>query len=115
MCTVAEPPTARLPIEHASVWFGAVPVMTHEPASVYAGAIAQSTPGPPGSGSSIVTFFATPGPAFDAVMVKPMLSPVFTEPASAVFVIPRPGPWTSTESCAVTAGPLPESAVATLT
>jgi hypothetical protein len=105
MWTEIDAPGAMSPNEHDNVWLGAVPVIEHDPGPAYGGAIDQSTPLPPGSGSFNVTAFAVPVPAaleFDTVIEKPIGSPVFTGEASAVFVIASAGQSTVVDALACT-------------
>src|SRR5438046_892080 len=98
MCTDAEAPGARSPNEHASVWFGAEPVIEHVPGPEYAGSIDQLTPPPPGSGSVRVTARATPVPGASllaTLIVNPIGSPAVTCAASATLVIDSAGGWTT--------------------
>jgi len=76
---------------HDNDWFGAEPVMLHEPGPPYAGLIAQLTPDPPGRASLIMTPVAAPWPLLLMVTVKPIGSPALTVAASAVFVIASDG------------------------
>src|SRR5882724_11119649 len=71
-------------------------------------AIDQLTPEPPGSGSPSVTLLAVPVPValeFETLIVKPIASPAFTVPVSAVFATVRLGHWTVIEACGDVAEP----------
>src|SRR4051812_39862784 len=85
---VSPPPAPRSAAVQCSVCVGAVPVIVQ---FCGAASIDQFTPGPPGNASSITTFFATPGPPFFALIVKPICEPASTVPLSAVFVRVRDG------------------------
>src|SRR5436190_12200350 len=117
MCTDAEAPGARSPNGHASVWFGAEPVIEHVPGPEYAGSIDQLTPPPLGSGSDRVADRAIPVPAallLATLIVKPIGSPAVTCAASATFVIDSAGGWTTTIASSWTGGWLSAVAVAML-
>src|SRR4029079_12442574 len=79
--TPPTPPQVRIPRLIAHVLFQPPPWP----------AIVQFRPGLIGSGSTRVTFFASPVPVLKTVTVKPICSPAFTCAASAVFTIWIPG------------------------
>src|SRR5439155_266194 len=81
-CAEAPVPLARSPKLHESV-----SLATLQPAL----SVDHETPVPVGSGSSSVTPYAAPGPLLLTQIVKPMLSPALTVPASASFTMPRFG------------------------
>jgi hypothetical protein len=76
--------------------------IAHVPGPAYAGLIDHAIPEPVGSGSESVTAFAVPAPEFPTVIVKPMFSPAFTAPASAVLSIVSAGQLTVVEADACT-------------
>src|SRR5947207_8376802 len=86
-CTLTESPGPRSPKEHSSVWEPGLPVMVQgSPAGWLA--MDQSRSAPAGSGSLRATSCAVPVPSAPLlliVMVKPIASPAFTVPLSAVF------------------------------
>ena len=108
-CTKALAEAAMSPNEQLSVCDGADPLIEQEPGPLYAGLIDKLTPVPQGSGSLNVTPVAVPGPVFDTVMPKPMLSPALTSAASATFWICKPG------HCTVVDAPARTSAFASIT
>src|SRR5204863_154919 len=61
-------------------------------------AIVQARPALVGSGSLIVTPFASPAPEFDTVSVNPIGSPALTCALSAVFTMWMAGALTQTEA-----------------
>src|SRR5215470_4738865 len=87
MCTVNDAPDARVVGPQLSVC-GAVGLTEHRPAFDWV-SIDQVTPDPDpaGSGSLTVTPVACPAPVLVTATVNPILSPAFTDAASAVLVI----------------------------
>src|SRR5438067_2025498 len=84
-CTDSLAPGARSTAVQCSVSDDGLPWIEQLPGPE---AIDQSTPGPPGSGSSITTPVAVPVPATAlllAVTVNPICSPALTDAASAVL------------------------------
>src|SRR5215471_18102992 len=87
MCTLNDPPAARSVGPQDSTC-GAEPAIEHSPGLDWV-SIDQVTPDPDpaGSGSLTVVPLAVPVPALFTVTVNPMLSPAFTEFASAFFTM----------------------------
>src|SRR5882724_3407061 len=95
------------------VQLSAGPATIEQPESLFAASIDQLTPAPSGSESESVTPVAVAvGDVFFTTILKPIWSPAFTVPASAVLVTLRLGATTVIVSEPVTGGWLSAFAVA---
>src|SRR6516165_5166216 len=95
MCTVFVAPDASVGKSHVK---SVLLLLNEQPPDCEA--IDQLMPVPVGSGSSMCTFVAVPGPALCTVIVKPICEPALTDDASAVFVSVRFGHCTVVDACA---------------